>query len=82
MTVSTKLESMDRRIEEKSKEIAATPREGQARTREELKSLQQEKEKLLKRKQVLDAKMKEGAVLSPQEQRRFLELTFLARHYQ
>ena len=70
MTVSTNLESMDRRIEEKTKEISATPRDEQGRLKEELRSLQQGRDKLRKQKAVLDSKLQDGATLTPQEQRR------------
>ena len=70
MTVSTKLESMDRRIEEKTKEISATPRDGQGKLKEELRTLQQGRDKLKKQKALLDSKLQEGAILTPQEHRR------------
>ena len=70
MTVSTKLESMDRRIEEKAKEISATPRDEQGRLKEELRSLQLGRDNLRKQKVVLDSKLQDGATLTPQEQRR------------
>ena len=70
LTVSTKLESMDRRIEEKTKEISATPEDEQGRLKEELRSLQQGRDKLRKQKAVLDSKLQDGATLTPQEQRR------------
>ncbi len=70
VTVSNKLESVERRIEEKSKEMVISPREDQEKIREELKALQSSREKLRQQKQSLDSRLQDGAILSPQEQRR------------
>ena len=74
---------MDRRIEEKAREISGTPRDDQGRLKDELKSLQQGRDRLKKQKQILDSKLQEGAILSPQEQRRFVfEIFFsIKRHF-
>ncbi len=70
LTVSTKLESVERRIDEKSREVAATPRTSQAQIKEELKALQQGRDRLKKQRDILDTRLQEGAILSPQEERR------------
>ena len=70
MTVSSKLESVERKMEEKCKELSQTPRDHQTKVKEEFKELQKGREKLKKQWQVLDTKLQEGTILSPQEERR------------
>lgn len=65
------MESMDKKIEEKAKEVGLTPRENQVKVKEELKSLQHGKERLRKQRGVLDCKLSDGTLLSPQEERRY-----------
>ena len=65
-----KLESVERRIKEKTEEAAGTPRERQGVVRDELKTLQAGRNKLRDKWEQLDGKMKEGAILSTQEERR------------
>ena len=71
MTVSAKLQTVEHRIGEKASELeSVTSREDKTRVKEELHRLAQGKEKLRKQRLVLDAKMQDGALLNPQEERR------------
>ena len=70
MSVANKLESVERKMEEKNEELSASPEEKQLKHREELKSLQQGRERLLKQRHVLEDKLHEGTLLSPEEERR------------
>lgn len=71
MSVSTKLETVEKILEEKSKEMAGTPRDAQPKLKEDITKLQQAKDKLRKQKSVLDTKHHNGAMLSKQEERRY-----------
>ncbi len=74
LTLTTKLDSVDRRIGEKTHEMVITPREQQSKLKDELKSLSQGRDKLKKQRTMLDSKLHEGSVLSPQEERRLFEI--------
>ena len=69
--LSSKLQTVEHRIGEKTSELeAVTSRDDKARVRDELHKLTQGREKLRKQRSVLDGKLQEGALLSPQEERR------------
>ena len=71
VTLAAKLETVEHRIGEKTNELAAvTSRDDKARVRDELHRLTQAREKLRKQRGVLDGKLQEGALLSPQQERR------------
>ena len=69
--MSNKLEVIDRKIEEKSQEVALSPRPDiQGQLREELQKLKHNRDRLCKQREVLDAKLHDGTILTPQEERR------------
>lgn len=68
--MSTKLDTVDRMIDEKNRELAHTPKGDQQRVREELGLLQGNRDMLQKKRAVLEEKLKEGKLLSGQEERR------------
>ena len=71
MTVSSKLQSVEHKIGEKSRELdGAMSKEHQVRVKEELHRLAQGREKLLKQRGVLDSKLQDGSLLNPSEERR------------
>ena len=70
MTVSLKLDSVERRIQEKQEEVAGTPRDQQGAVHDELRALQAAREKLREKWQHMDGKLQEGAILSAEEERR------------
>ena len=65
-----KLESVERRIQEKTQEAVGTPREQQGVLKDELKVLQVGRDKLKKQRDILDGRLKDGSILSTQEERR------------
>ena len=69
--ISSKLESVQKKIAEKTKEVTMTPRGGQARIAEELGKLAKERDKLVHRRNSFNEKMSQGTVLSNQEDRRW-----------
>eukprot|EP00105_Crassostrea_gigas_P031495 XP_011454205.1 PREDICTED: kinesin-like protein KIF27 isoform X2 [Crassostrea gigas] len=74
LTVSTKLDTVDRMIDEKNRELAHTSQGDQQRVREELGLLQSNRDTLQKKRAVLEEKLQEGKLLSGQEERRMIEL--------
>ncbi|XP_061178029.1 kinesin-like protein KIF27 isoform X2 [Saccostrea echinata] len=74
LTVSSKLDTVDRMIDEKSRELAHTPLEDQQRIKEELGLLQGNRDTLQKKRGVLEEKLQEGRLMSPQDERRLIEL--------
>ncbi|XP_013410614.1 kinesin-like protein KIF27 isoform X2 [Lingula anatina] len=73
-TVVNKLETVEKKLEEKNREMSATPVEARPKLKDEIKSLQQAQERLRRQRAVLDDKLYDGAVISPQEERRLIEL--------
>jgi len=62
---------MSKKIEEKSQEMALTPRgDVQGQLREELQKIKHSRDRLCKQREVLDAKLHDGTILTPQEERR------------
>ena len=74
LTVSARIDSADRKIDEKAKEIISTPRDQQSKLKEELKLLTQGRDRIAKQRDALDAKVREQAILSPAEDRRLIEI--------
>lgn len=68
--MSTKLDTVDRMIDEKNRELAHTSQGDQQRVREELGLLQSNRDTLQKKRAVLEEKLQEGKLLSGQEERR------------
>ena len=61
---------MDKKIEEKSREMALSSEEQRAKMSNEVKTLQQGRDRLNKQKSALDGKLNDGNIMSPQEERR------------
>ncbi|XP_074659817.1 kinesin-like protein KIF27 [Tubulanus polymorphus] len=72
--VSNKLEQVEKKLEEKSQEVASMTEDQQVVLMEEMKSLSTGKERLLRQRNVLESKLHDGTLLSPQEERRLIEL--------
>ena len=70
LRVSTKLESVERRIQEKSQELCDTPQEKQGSIKDEVKVMNKGRDQLRQQRNKLDDKLREGAILSRQEERR------------
>ncbi|XP_041366340.1 kinesin-like protein KIF27 [Gigantopelta aegis] len=72
--ISAKLDTVDKKIEEKKKELAETPEEQKKQLKEDIAHLKHTREKLRKQRSAMDEKIHEGQVLSPKEERRLIEL--------
>ena len=71
LRVSTKLESVERRLEEKNREIVETPRDKQGSLKEEVKVIYKGRDVLRQQRTHLDDKLRDGAILTAQEERRY-----------
>ncbi|KAL4224634.1 Kinesin-like protein kif27 [Mactra antiquata] len=74
LTVSTKLDMVERKLEEKSRELAQTPDSRGIAIKEDIEKLQQTRDKLHKQRALLDDKLHGGSLLSGSEERRLIEL--------
>ncbi|KAK2183775.1 hypothetical protein NP493_289g01021 [Ridgeia piscesae] len=74
VSLDGKLEDVERRLKEKKKELADTPKDTAVKLKADIDKLNTNKEKLHKQKTALDAKLLEGKILSPQEERRLIEI--------
>src|SRR6218665_2885399 len=72
--VSSRLETVEQRIKEKTREASSTPRDIQGQGMNELTKLMKERDKLKSQRSNLEAKMNRGALLSTQEDRRLVLL--------
>ena len=70
MKISAKLDTVDKKIEEKKKELVDTPEEQRKQLKEDIGRLKHSREKLKKQRSAVDEKIHEGQVLSPEEERR------------
>ena len=70
LSVSTKLETLDKRLEEKTNELSKTSTEQQQFVKEEMGKLQEGRDKLGRQRTILEDKLREGRLLSGQEERR------------
>ncbi|KAI0219309.1 hypothetical protein LSAT2_029120 [Lamellibrachia satsuma] len=74
VTVDGKLEEVERRLKEKTRELAETPKDTAVKLKADIDKLGLNKDKLHKQKTIIDAKLLEGKILSPQEERRLIEI--------
>ena len=70
--MSAKIESVERKLEEKNRELLQTP-DGRpaASIKEEVDKLRQVRDKLQKQRATLDDKLEEGSLLTEEEDRRY-----------
>lgn len=69
--MSSKIDMVDRKLEEKALELAQVPDSRASTVREDIDKLQQTREKLQKQRSLLDDKLQGGSLLSAAEERRF-----------
>ncbi|KAK3104146.1 hypothetical protein FSP39_024813, partial [Pinctada imbricata] len=74
LTVSSKLDSVEKILDEKTRELAHTPVDRQQQLVDEIGMLRGQRDKIQKQRVVLEEKLHEGKVLSPAEERRMIEL--------
>jgi len=68
--VTNKLDMVDRKLEEKTRELSQTPDNRASSVREDLEKLTQTRDKLHKQRALLDDKLHGGSLLSGAEERR------------
>ncbi|NWZ19075.1 KIF7 protein, partial [Asarcornis scutulata] len=72
--VSSRLEHLEKELTEKSGQLRHGSAQDQQQIRQEINSLRQEKDQLLKQRLELDNKLRQGTLLSPEEERILFQL--------
>ncbi|XP_069322723.1 kinesin-like protein KIF7 isoform X3 [Eulemur rufifrons] len=72
--VSSRLEHLEKELSEKSGQLRQGSAQSQQQIRGEIDSLRQEKDSLLKQRLEIDSKLKQGSLLSPEEERTLFQL--------
>ncbi|KAI8784176.1 kinesin-like protein KIF27 isoform X1 [Biomphalaria glabrata] len=72
--LSSKLDSVERKLEEKKKELPEVTEDRRSHVIEEIQKLQKTKDKINKERSHLDKKLKEGKILSVEEERKLIEM--------
>ncbi|XP_062062226.1 kinesin-like protein KIF7 isoform X2 [Lepus europaeus] len=72
--VSSRLEHLERELSEKSGQLRQGSAQSQQQIRGEIDSLRQEKDSLLKQRLEIDGKLRQGSLLSPEEERTLFQL--------
>ncbi|XP_078182873.1 kinesin-like protein KIF7 isoform X9 [Callithrix jacchus] len=72
--VSSRLEHLEKELSEKSGQLRQGSTQSQQQIRGEIDSLRQEKDSLLKQRLEIDSKLRQGSLLSPEEERTLFQL--------
>ncbi|KAM6257350.1 kinesin-like protein KIF7 isoform 4-T4 [Porphyrio hochstetteri] len=72
--VSSRLEHLEKELTEKNGQLRHSSAHNQQQIRQEINSLRQEKDQLLKQRLELDNKLRQGTLLSPEEERILFQL--------
>ncbi|XP_059714512.1 kinesin-like protein KIF7 [Haemorhous mexicanus] len=72
--VSSRLEHLEKELSEKNGQLRHGSAQDQQQIRQEINSLRQEKDQLLKQRLELDNKLRQGTLLSPEEERILFQL--------
>ncbi|XP_065703669.1 kinesin-like protein KIF7 isoform X2 [Patagioenas fasciata] len=72
--VSSRLEHLEKELTEKNGQLRHSSAHDQQQIRQEINSLRQEKDQLLKQRLELDNKLRQGTLLSPEEERILFQL--------
>uniref|UniRef100_G1RLY9 Kinesin family member 7 n=1 Tax=Nomascus leucogenys TaxID=61853 RepID=G1RLY9_NOMLE len=72
--VSSRLEHLEKELSEKSGQLRQGSAQSQQQIRREIDSLRQEKDSLLKQRLEIDSKLRQGSLLSPEEERTLFQL--------
>ncbi|XP_003788717.1 kinesin-like protein KIF7 [Otolemur garnettii] len=72
--VSSRLEHLEKELSEKSGQLRQGSAQSQQHIRGEIDNLRQEKDSLLKQRLEIDCKLKQGSLLSPEEERTLFQL--------
>lgn len=73
-TLSNRIESLERELSERNGQLRSSSAQDSQHIRQEISNLRQEKELLLKQRVELDDKLRQGNLLSPEEERTLLQL--------
>ncbi|XP_072461620.1 kinesin-like protein KIF27 isoform X2 [Notamacropus eugenii] len=74
LKISTRLSLLDQELANKSMQLQGIPAEEQIKISEEVQALQKEKDQLQRRRNSIDEKLKNGRVLSPEEEHLLFQL--------
>ncbi|XP_051755402.1 kinesin-like protein kif7 isoform X2 [Ctenopharyngodon idella] len=74
MTLSNRIESLERELTERNGLLRSSSAQDSQQIRQEISNLRQEKEQLLKQRVELDDKLRQGNLLSPEEERTLFQL--------
>uniref|UniRef100_A0A673LIB2 Kinesin-like protein kif7 n=1 Tax=Sinocyclocheilus rhinocerous TaxID=307959 RepID=A0A673LIB2_9TELE len=74
LTLSDRIESLERELTERNGLLRSSSAQDSQQIREEISNLRQEKELLLKQRVELDDKLRQGNLLSPEEERTLFQL--------
>ncbi|XP_043839764.1 LOW QUALITY PROTEIN: kinesin-like protein KIF27 [Dromiciops gliroides] len=74
LKISTRLNLLDQELTNKSMQLQSIPAEEQIKISEEVQALQKEKDQLQRRRNSIDEKLKNGRVLSPEEEHLLFQL--------
>ncbi|EDL07057.1 mCG19450, isoform CRA_b [Mus musculus] len=72
--VSSRLEHLEKELSEKSGQLRQGSAQNQQQIRGEIDTLRQEKDSLLKQRLEIDSKLRQGSLLSPEEERTLFQL--------
>ncbi|XP_077796391.1 kinesin-like protein KIF7 isoform X8 [Macaca mulatta] len=72
--VSSRLEHLEKELSEKNGQLRQGSAQSQQQIRREIDSLRQEKDSLLKQRLEIDSKLRQGSLLSPEEERTLFQL--------
>ena len=76
LTVSSKLDSVEKLLDEKTRELSQTPVERQQQIKGEIDVLLSNRDKIQKQRIILEEKLQEGRLLSPVEERRYYTFSY------
>ncbi|TSL68176.1 Kinesin-like protein kif7 [Bagarius yarrelli] len=74
VTLSNRIESLERELSERNGQLRSGSAQDSQHIRQEISNLRQEKEQLLKQRVELDDKLRQGNLLSPEEERTLFQL--------
>uniref|UniRef100_A0AAR2KNC4 Kinesin motor domain-containing protein n=1 Tax=Pygocentrus nattereri TaxID=42514 RepID=A0AAR2KNC4_PYGNA len=74
LTLTSRIESLERELSERNGLLRSSSAQDSQQIRQEISNLRQEKEQLLKQRVELDDKLRQGNLLSPEEERTLFQL--------
>ncbi|XP_008567271.1 PREDICTED: kinesin-like protein KIF27 isoform X3 [Galeopterus variegatus] len=74
LKISTRLKLLDQELSEKSVQLQSSPAEEKIKISEQVEALRKEKDQLQRRRNSVDEKLKNGSVLSPEEEHILFQL--------